>query len=131
MSEQQLDNIDCSNIRVFSLDGMTFDAKVVDVYDGDTATLVFKFYDYYKWKCRLDGIDTPELKTGNNKEDAVKARNYLRSIILNKIVKISCGTFDKYGRLLVRIVHDDIDINNLMITHGYAKSYSGGTKEQW
>lgn len=130
MSEQQLDNIDCSNIHVFSLDGMTFDAKVVDVYDGDTVTLVFKFYNYYKWKCRLDGIDTPELKTGNNKDEAIKARDYLRSIILNKIVKISCGTFDKYGRLLVKILYDNNDINNLMITHGYAKLYLGGTKEK-
>jgi endonuclease YncB( thermonuclease family) len=131
MSEE-LGNIDCSKIRKFSLDGVVCNARVASIYDGDTITAIFRLpndSEYYKWNCRLYGIDTPELKTGNNKEAAVKARDFLREKILDKVVKISCGEFDKYGRLLVNVIYDDIDINALMISNGYAKEYFGGTKE--
>lgn len=129
-----LNCIDCSKVKKFSLNGINIDAKVVSVYDGDTITLVFKFSDkYYKWNCRLDGIDTPEIKSKNNEEKAlaVKARDFLREMILGKIVNIDCGDFDKYGRLLVTVTYEKECINDLMIVKGYAKTYFGGTKEIW
>ncbi|WP_396189535.1 thermonuclease family protein [Flavobacterium sp.] len=130
----ELENLDCSVVKRFSLKDMIIDAKVVSVYDGDTITIVFKLFEnYYKWSCRLDGIDTPELKTKNidEKQEAIRARDYLRSIIMNKIVSITCGDFDKYGRLLVTVFYNNDNVNNRMIQSGYAKSYHGGTKEAW
>lgn len=134
MEVEELVKIDCNVVKKFSLDGMTFYAKVIGVYDGDTVTVVFKYKgEYSKWSCRLAGIDTPELKTKNEKEKkaATEARDFLRGHILGKIVKIECEDFDKYGRLLVTIFDEDasININELMINEGYAKAYDGGTKE--
>ena len=135
MSEesQELHNIDSSKVHKFSLDGHICLARVASIYDGDTITAIFKLPNdsvYYKWNCRLYGIDTPELKTGNNKEAGLKARDFLREKILDKVVKLSCGEFDKYGRLLVNIIYEDIDINALMISSGHAKPYFGGSKEE-
>ena len=130
----ELNNIDCSKISKFSLNGNSYMAKVVSVYDGDTITVVFKFADtFYKWNCRLDGIDTPEMKSKNplEKAEATKARDFLREKISGKVVTISCGNFDKYGRLLVSIEYDNENMNTLMIEKGFAKTYSGGTKEEW
>jgi endonuclease YncB( thermonuclease family) len=134
MSEESkaLYDIDCTRINKFSLDGHMCYARVASVYDGDTITAIFKLpsgSEYYKWNCRLYGIDTPELKTGNNKEAALKARDFLREKILDKVVKISCGEFDKYGRLLVHIFCEELDINAIMLSTGHAKPYFGGTKE--
>jgi micrococcal nuclease len=131
----ELNSLDCSKISKFSLNNLETKAKVVSVYDGDTVTLVFKFAnDFYKWNCRLNGIDTPEMKSKDNDEKAfaIKARDFLREQILGKIVDIKCGDFDKYGRLLISIfIENDINISDLMISEGYAKSYFGGTKEEW
>ena len=133
MSISELQQLDCKSIQKFSLDGCEFHARVASVYDGDTITVIFKMnpeFAYYKWNCRLLGIDTPELKTGNHKTEGIKARDFLREKILDKIIRIKCGDFDKYGRLLIQVFYEDIDINTLMITSGHAKSYFGGTKEE-
>ena len=47
--------------------------KVVSVYDGDTIKVVFPIIGsgsmkLYKWNCRINGVDTPELRTKNNLE---------------------------------------------------------------
>jgi micrococcal nuclease len=119
----------------FSLDGMTFQAKVVKVYDGDTIQAVFELFGkFYRWSCRISHVDTPELKT---KDEEEKKRGYvtrdkLAELILGKIVTLNCGKFDKYGRLLVEIVTDEkIVIHEWLIQGGYAKAYEGGTKEKW
>ena len=130
----ELNCVDCSKVKKFSLKDLKTQAKVVSVYDGDTITLVFEFANqYYKWNCRLDGIDTPEMKSKNNEEKAlaIKARDYLREQILGKIVDIECGDFDKYGRLLIKLIYENQCMNELMISQGHAKAYFGGTKESW
>jgi len=131
---EELKNIDCNTVMKFSLKGMTYQAIVVSVYDGDTITVVFKFANkFYKWNCRINGIDTPEIKTKNidEKAYAIKARDALRSKILGNIIQITCGDFDKYGRLLVDVIYCDENINKYMIDAGFAKIYTGGTKNEW
>lgn len=123
-----------NNAPLFSLEGMKCKAKVVSIYDGDTVTCIFPFKnEYYKWKCRLIGIDTPELRTKNvkEKEHGYKARDYLRSLVLHKIVDIECFEFDKYGRLLISIHYDGINIANDLIKNGFGVRYDGGTKKKW
>lgn len=122
------------NTPKFSLDGRTFEAKVVSVYDGDTVNLVFELFgELHRWSCRLNHIDTPELRTSNESEKSLglKVRDVLRDKILNEMVTIQCSEFDKYGRLLVSIVHDGLDVNEWLIEQNYAKRYDGGKKESW
>ena len=140
-----LNKEDCKNLEQmtsktnkFSLNGYKTIAKCVHAYDGDTIHVVFKMphsNEYNKWVIRMMGIDTPEIKAKNTNEKqlAVKARDFLRELILDKIIIIECLDFDKYGRLLgnLFIEGNDVSISNMMIEKGYAKAYDGGTKTKW
>jgi len=111
-------------------------AKVIKIYDGDTVWLAFyNNKTINKVKARLYGIDTPELKpllnTPNRDviiEKAIKSKNKLIDLIDNKIVDIECKGTDKYGRLLVIIKYNDININEYLVENKYAVRYFGGTK---
>lgn len=125
-----------SNVPQFSLEGLETEAKIYSVYDGDTVKAIFPLHDkLYKWNCRLTGVDTPELRTRCKieKQYGYKVRDYLREKILNKVVKIKCGDFDKYGRLLVEIYcnEDECNVNKWLVDNNYAFSYDGGTKKSW
>lgn len=118
----------------FTFDGIECEAKCVSVYDGDTVNLVFNFLGEVKQhRIRLNNIDTPEIRTKNKEEKVlgVKARNFLKDKILNKIVTVKCGKHDKYGRILADIFLDGENINNLMIKEGHACEYSGGKKKKF
>jgi len=129
-----------SKTTKFSLSGYKTFAKCVHVYDGDTCHIVFKMpnsNEYYKWIIRIIGIDTPELKSknANEKKAAIEARDFIRNLILDKIIMVECLDFDKYGRLLGELYIDDntsltslYPLSKLMIEKGYAKAYDGGTK---
>ena len=128
---EELLSLDCKNINKFTLDGLIKTAKVVKVYDGDTITVIFKHKDEYnKWNCRIYGIDTPEIKTKNpeEKKAAILARDFLKDLILEKIVQIECLGFDKYGRLLTNVFYDDKNVMKTMIENKFGKLYFGGTK---
>lgn len=120
----------------FSLKGYKTYGKCVKVYDGDTIHAIFKMpnsNDCYKWIIRLNGIDTPEIKSANTneKECAKQIKKYLSDLILNKLIVIDCLEFDKYGRLLANVYFQDELINNTLIQKGYAKVYDGGHKSEW
>lgn len=137
MAEINWDEI-TDKTNMFTLEGQTIRGKCVSVYDGDTIKCVFPIPNtsdnqLYKWNCRLGRVDTPELRTKNlkEKEFGKKVRDNLRSEILNKIVELKCGEFDKYGRLLVEVLYDGKNMNDWLIENGYAKPYNGGKKSQW
>lgn len=144
-----------------SLNNKFMIARVVDIYDGDTITCVINiFNNFYRFNVRLGDIDTCEMKSNNesNKKLAYKARNRLcqlitsdkinlsadekrkdNRILLNKevyLVKILCGEFDKYGRLLGWIFHKDYNkdivkeesYNYTLINEKLAYKYEGNTK---
>lgn len=123
------------SIQELSFVGEVKEAKIVSVYDGDTVKVVFPFGDkLYKWNCRLEHVDTPELRTKNEKEKeyGYLVRDKLREKILNKVFMIKCNDFDKYGRLLIEIQQkNDITINQWLIDNNYAFKYEGGTKKSW
>ena len=132
------------SVQLLSLNDKHFTAKIIDVYDGDTITVIFKMFGkYYKWKCRIMHVDTPEIKkmvkpsneeekSKNEKEKkrAIIIRDIMREKLLNKIVTLDCNKFDKYGRLLVEfnIPETNIKIHNWLIENNYAKPYEGKTK---
>jgi hypothetical protein len=129
---EELLSLDYKTVKKFTLEGLKKTAKVISVYDGDTITVVFKHKDEYnKWNCRIYGIDTPEIKTKNpeEKKAAIIARDFLKDLILEKIVILECLGFDKYGRLLINVFYDDKNISKIMIENNNGKAYFGGTKE--
>ena len=120
----------------FSLKNEVKKAKVVSVYDGDTIRVVFPILNkLYKWNCRITGVDTPELRTRDEleKKYGYEVRDKLRDKILDKVVTVKCGDFDKYGRLLIDIYCDNETrrVSNWLIENKYAFAYNGGTKQKW
>jgi micrococcal nuclease len=111
--------------------------KVIKVYDADSITVCSNLFlseeKIYRFNLRLNGIDTPELRTKNEKEKeaAIKARDYLSNLILGKFIIVDVIKYDKYGRLLSDIFLDKILLNKLLVDKGYAKQYDGGTKSKW
>ena len=136
---------------MFSLDGKTFIAKVVDVYDGDTCSVVVWYRGRLtKFRVRCSGYDSPEMKPPKNAENreeiihrAMLARNFFAHRVTNcdfdiegkynktdmqkimemntKFIRIECGGWDKYGRLLADFYVDRCHVNTDMIArnHGY------------
>jgi len=121
-------------VKAFSFKGQEKEAKIVAIYDGDTCKAIFPLNGvFYKWTIRVDRIDTPELKTKNVLESQFghEVRDILRLKLLDKIVKLKCGPFDKYGRLLAEIYVDGESMNQFLIDKKYAFEYDGGTKKLW
>ena len=129
------------NTPWLSLDKETLLCKVIDVYDGDTITVILPFNTmFYKKKCRLYGIDCAEIRTKDleEKKCGYDAKRFLSDHIHNKQVWIYCGDWDKYGRLLITIYTNkqdignfDKSINKLMLDNNHAYSYDGTKKQQF
>lgn len=140
----KLQNINSNDVSLFSLNGKHFTAKIIEIYDGDTITVIFKLFgNYYKWKCRIMHVDTPEIKkmvkavteeekNKNEKEKkrAIAIRDIMREKLINQIVLIHCFHYDKYGRLLIEfnLPETNIKIHNWLIENNYAKPYEGKHK---
>lgn len=105
-----------------------YKAIVTSVYDGDTCTVDIDL-GLHTWikgeNLRLLRINAPELK-GDERENGLKSRDFLREQILNK--EITIQTFkdekEKYGRYLAEIWLEkdgkDTNINDLMVEKGFA-----------
>jgi endonuclease YncB( thermonuclease family) len=126
-------------IDYFSLNGLVYrdaDVTVNKVYDGDSITLILPFAGkMYKWRCRLLGIDTPEIRGGTTatKEKGYAARDVLRDILMDTdnltSIVVSCHEFDKYGRVLIRLSvnHKKYgaigDVSTWLVENGYGEAY--------
>jgi endonuclease YncB( thermonuclease family) len=149
------------NTDLYSLEGIVCPVKVVSVYDGDTCTCNLLLPDgmITKYKLRMLGYDSPEIRPARNAKDrqtiiknAMIARNYLAAVVTDqpidinnlyskkelqkivdnnkKIITIKCHSWDKYGRLLGTLYNNgDENINESMISGGYGYMYDGGTKK--
>ena len=162
---EELRNIELSTYPIFSLKGLITEAKLLSNYDGDTADIIL----FYKGipmhlKARFYGYDCSEMKPSikdpnrdEKKKKAIEAKKRLWYLCTNQeedkshktLIKIKCGEFDKYGRVLITAFKEDFDlnsninriktddelfklsINNQMISEGHAYAYFGGTKEDF
>lgn len=134
-SNQELIGADLSKIPKLSYDGQTFMSRISpkDCYDGDTCWICIKLNNKLKKiKCRLANIDCPEMrpKKGSDrqkaieKEKAIKARDELRRLVEGQLIKVKCGKFGKYGRVLVTLhTSKGICINDHLVEKGFAKKY--------
>jgi endonuclease YncB( thermonuclease family) len=76
---------------------------------------------------RLDGIDTPELRTKDEweKKAAKVVRHLVEQRILNDIIEFVEIGHDKYGRLLSKVQHNGESLNDWLIAQGWAAPYDG------
>jgi micrococcal nuclease len=138
-AKNKLLKLNNEDIPLFTFNGYTCLAKIVDVYDGDTFTGCFKYNGkIMKYKFRTYGYDSPEmkpLKSKHNRDEekkkAVEAREAFKQITNwnNSLVLLKMGKFDKYGRILVNVYKGELDVNEWMIKNGYGYRYYEGTKK--
>jgi endonuclease YncB( thermonuclease family) len=113
------------------------EGDVINVYDGDTITIVSKLpYDaspLYRFSVRLAGIDCAEIKgkTEYERELAQEAKCALQKLILNKAVALKNLKTEKYGRVLADVYLGDLHVNQWLLDNKYAVQYSGGKKTDW
>ena len=154
---QRLCTVD-KNVPLFNFDGQSFYARVIGIHDGDSVKVCLDVGGkLYKMMTRLEGIDTPEIRSKDPKEKAlaIRARDYVAAWAMPDkfkvggdytekelvtalwedpvIVYLKCGELDKFGRLLCEMFKDDIEpnsLNELLLENGFADGYDGGRKDR-
>ena len=113
------------------------DGIVIKVYDGDTITLAQKLpYEnspLFRFAIRLNGIDSPEIKTKyeSEKKYAERSRDALHQLIFEKTVTLKNISLEKYGRILADLYYNDIHVNKWLLDNKYAIPYDGTKKREW
>jgi endonuclease YncB( thermonuclease family) len=106
-----------------------YSATVISITDGDSAHIEIDLglRIYHRTNCRLFGINTPELNSpdpvARTQAQAAKAR--LAELIDGQAVFVYSHALDKYGRPLVTIFLDGININQQMVDEGFAVVMKG------
>lgn len=103
----------------------TYNAHIIDVHDGDTATAVVDlgFHIKIQVKVRFKGINTPELK-GDTRSAALISKKRVEDLILNKdvIIITDKDKQEKYGRWLgtIYLLNETKSVNALLVEEGLA-----------
>ena len=102
-----------------------------DIYmiDGDTA-------DIGGQRFRLVGYDTPETykpKCGYEKALGTEATKRARQLVdqAGRVEVVVLPGRDKYGRGLARFYVAGVDLGEILISEGLARSYNGGRRSSW
>ncbi len=126
-----------SSFLVFSDDELPIDensfylykAVISSVYDGDTVTADIDL-GFHVWihdeKLRLSRINAPEVR-GKERPEGLISRDWLREKIQGKavVIKTVKDKKGKYGRYLIEIILDGVNINDELVKNKLAeyKSY--------
>ncbi len=101
----------------------TYQGKSIKVDDGDT--FIFLDNKQHQHKIRLEGIDAPE----KGMPYAKKSREYLSELLKNKSVHIKITGYDKYNRILARVLVNKKEVNLAMLNAGLAWHYKKYNKD--
>ncbi len=109
------------SIRAFA---DTLTGKVVKITDGDTVYVLDA--NYKEHKIRLAGIDAPERQQAYG----LASRKYLVSIVAGQQVTIEYQKWDRYGRIVGKVLLDGIDACLEQVKAGFAWHYKKYQREQ-
>lgn len=109
------------------------DCRVIRVVDGDTVSMICPAEGMMS--ARLLGFDTPEKYAPKCLAEFVAAEraSWALRTLIQKADRLSLtqeGT-DQYGRALMRLEIDGVDVARLMIRAGHGRSYGGGLRGSW
>ena len=114
-----------------------YKAKIDRVVDGDTVDVLIDlgFDMHSRQRVRLWGINTPECRTRDKRENALGLAAKARLIEILGFADNRCviatrlDRKGKFGRVLGILYVDDLDINEQLIEEGHAVEYYGGKKK--
>ena len=113
---------------------------MTSVYDGDTLSVEAEIWPHLIWQgsVRILGVDTPEIRgqCEAEKQRAISARDYVRTLLTDKTVRLTQIEDDKYGgRVLARVYfwEDEawIDLAERLIEQHLGRAYDGGAQPGW
>lgn len=104
------------------------EGTVVRWVDGDTLYIMtdMDFRHYGKLECRLIGVNTPERGQINYKEATFEAN--LLAPVGSTVVFRSEKDPEKWGRWLVELWANDVDVDQALIASGLGVAYFGGKR---
>ena len=120
--------------------GMTYDAQIVRVNDGDTVVIAAPFLPAPlkpELAVRVFGVDTPE-KGHRAQCPSEDARGQAASEFTKKAVagtkkhQVILYSWDKFGgRVLGDMILDGVSLRAELIRNGFAREYYGDAKQSW
>ena len=120
--------------------GVTYDAQVLRVGDGDTIVIAAPFLPAPlkpELAVRIYGVDTPE-KGFRAKCESENQRGLAASEFTKKLVgasqkrQVILYDWDKFGgRVLGDMILDGKSLRQQLIANGFAREYFGDAKQSW
>ena len=120
--------------------GVTYDAQILRVSDGDTIVIAAPFLPQPlkpELAVRIFGVDTPE-KGFRGQCDSEKQRGEAASVFTKNLVAASQQRqvvlygWDKFGgRVLGDIILNGRSLRTELIRNGFAREYYGDAKQSW
>jgi len=120
--------------------GVTYDAQIVRVNDGDTVVIAAPFLPAPlkpELAVRIYGVDTPEkgFRAQCPSEDArgKAATEFTKNAVAKSTKRqVTLYGWDKFGgRVLGDIVLDGQSLRTGLIQNGFAREYFGEAKQSW
>jgi endonuclease YncB( thermonuclease family) len=120
--------------------GVTYDAQIIRVSDGDTIVISAPFLPAPlkpELAVRIFGVDTPE-KGFRGQCESEKQRGEAASLFTKDLVSKSSQRqvvlygWDKFGgRVLGDILLNGQSLRTMLIQNGFAREYYGEAKQSW
>ena len=120
--------------------GITYDAEIIRVNDGDTVVISAPFLPAPlkpELAVRVFGVDTPEKghraqcpsEAQRGEQASAFTKNAVKSTKKHQVILYS---WDKFGgRVLGDIVLDGVSLRAELIRNGFAREYYGDAKQSW
>jgi len=120
--------------------GMTYDAKIIRVNDGDTVVISAPFLPQPlkpELAVRVFGVDTPE--KGHRAQCPSEAKRgeaasafTKQAVTSTKKHQVVIYGWDKFGgRVLGDMILDGVSLRAELIRNGFAREYYGDAKQSW
>jgi endonuclease YncB( thermonuclease family) len=120
--------------------GVTYDAQIIRVTDGDTVVIAAPFLPLPlkpELAVRVYGVDTPE-KGFRGQCDSEKQRGEAASVFTKGLINASqqrqviLYSWDKFGgRVLGDLILNGKSLRSQLIANGFAREYYGEAKTTW
>lgn len=102
----------------------TLSGQVIAVSDGDTIGILDA--QRVTHRVRLAGIDAPEL----GQPFSQRSKQHLAGLVHGREVQVEWNKLDRYGRIVGKVVADDLDVCREMVAAGLAWHYKAYQHEQ-